>query len=87
MGTGLLLLIAATIIFARYYIIFGHLIDQRLTGQIYQNTSRVYSAPGHIFTGESLHAGDLTGYLTRAGYQEDKIAGAPGTIPCHRFDD
>ncbi len=44
------------IVFAYYYIQFGHLIDERLTGQIYQNTSRVYSAPGAIFVGESLRA-------------------------------
>ena len=64
LGIGLLagmlaLLLVATSVFAYYYIQFGHLIDQRLTGQIYQNTSRVYSAPGHIFTGETMRAGEL----------------------------
>ena len=71
-------LLVATIVFAGYYIQFGHLIDQRLTGQIYQNTSSVYSATGSIFTGESLREDDLASYLRNAGYQEGKVAGTPG---------
>jgi penicillin-binding protein 1B len=74
----LALLLAATSVVAYYYIKFGHMIDQRLTGQIYQNTSRVYSAPGHIFLGETLRAGELTSYLLRAGYQESAVEGSPG---------
>ena len=76
---GLLaILLGATSVVAYYYIQFGHLIDQRLTGQIFQNTSRVYSAPGRIYAGESLRATDLASYLLRAGYQEGVVAGAPG---------
>jgi penicillin-binding protein 1B len=78
LGAALLLLVAATSIFAYYYVQFGKLIDQRLTGQVYQNTSRVFSAPGHIYTGETMRAGDLATYLLRAGYQEGDVEGAPG---------
>ncbi|HKV05873.1 MAG TPA: PBP1A family penicillin-binding protein [Candidatus Acidoferrales bacterium] len=76
--TVLGVLVVATSVFAYYYIQFGHLIDQRLTGQIFQNTSRVYSGPGHIYTGETLRAADLASYLLRAGYQEGSVEGAPG---------
>ena len=78
LGTALVVLLVATIVFTSYYIQFGHLINQRLTGQIYQNTSSVYSAPGRIFTGESLREDDLASYLRNAGYQEATVAGAPG---------
>ncbi len=78
LGAALVLLLVATIVFAGYYIQFGHLIDQRLTGQIYQNTSSVYSAPVQIFTGESLDEDDLASTLRNAGYQEGTVAGAPG---------
>jgi penicillin-binding protein 1B len=78
LGAALVALLVATIVFAGYYIQFGHLIDQRLTGQIYQNTSSVYSAPSWIFTGESLRKDDLASYLRNAGYQEGKVAGTPG---------
>jgi penicillin-binding protein 1B len=75
---GLALLLTGTVILTYYYIQFGHLINERLTGQIYQNTSRVYSAPGRIYAGESLRSGDLASYLLRAGYQESQLAGSPG---------
>jgi penicillin-binding protein 1B len=78
LGSVLLLFIIGTSVFAYYYVKFGKLIDERLTGQIYQNTSRVFSAPGHIFTGEVLHPSDLATYLLHAGYQEGEVQGAPG---------
>jgi penicillin-binding protein 1B len=77
-GVGLLVLITGTCFFVYYYVQFGHLIDQRLTGQIFQNTARVYSEPGHISVGDKMHPGDLASYLLRAGYQESQVPGAPG---------
>jgi penicillin-binding protein 1B len=78
LGVVLALLLAATGLFAYYYIQFGRMINERLTGQIYQNTSRVYSAPGRIYVGESLRANDLATYLLRAGYQESSVDGSAG---------
>jgi penicillin-binding protein 1B len=78
LGAVLALFLAATGMFAYYYIQFGRMINERLTGQIYQNTSRVYSAPGRIYVGESIRANDLATYLLRAGYQENAIEGSPG---------
>jgi len=73
LGSVLLLFIICTSVFAYYYVKFGKLIDERLSGTIYQNTSRVFSAPSHIYTGEKLTAAELSTYLLHAGYQE----GAP----------
>ncbi|MGD0962303.1 MAG: PBP1A family penicillin-binding protein [Candidatus Acidiferrales bacterium] len=78
LGVVLALILAVTGLFAYYYIQFGRMINDRLTGQIYQNTSRVYSAPGRIYVGESIRANDLATYLLRAGYQEGAIDGSPG---------
>lgn len=78
LGTALGLLLIGTGVLAYYYIQFGHLIDERLTGQVFQNTSRVYSAPGHIYVGETLKPDELATYLMHAGYQEGKQPGAPG---------
>jgi len=74
----LAVVVALTSVFIYYYIQFGHLIDQRLTGQVFQNTSRVYSAPGRIYVGETMRPGELASYLLRAGYQEGTVAGSPG---------
>jgi penicillin-binding protein 1B len=78
LGAGLVLLLVAATIFAYYYIQFGRLINQQLTGQIFQNTSRVFSAPGHVYVGQALRPGDLASYLLRAGYQEAEVPGSPG---------
>lgn len=61
-----------------YYVTFGKMIDQRLTGQIFENTSAVYTAPGRLYTGESLKESELTSYMLRAGYQESDVAGSSG---------
>ena len=74
----LAVLLAGASIFAYYYIQFAHLIDQRLTGQVFQNTSRVYSSPERIYVGETMRPSELTSYLLRAGYQEGAAAGSPG---------
>jgi hypothetical protein len=76
--TALLVLVSAASVLTFYYIQFGRLIDQHLTGQVFQNTSRIYSGVGHIYVGEPLRPNDLASYLLRAGYQEGEVAGAPG---------
>jgi penicillin-binding protein 1B len=72
--------IAGTGVVAYYYFSFGHMIQKRLTGQIFHNTSSVYSAPGHIYVGESLRESDLTNYLLADGYQEGIASGSPGEV-------
>ena len=64
---ALAVLLAGTSLFAYYYVQFGRLINERLTGQIFQNTSRVYAAPAVIYVGEALHPKELASYLLRAG--------------------
>jgi len=74
----LAVLVGAASVLTYYYIQFGHMLNDRLTGQIFQNTSRVYSAPGRIYTGETLKESELKDYLMQAGYQEGSVPGSPG---------
>ena len=78
--SALVVLLAGAGVLTYYYVQFGKLIAQRLTGQVFQNTSSVYSAPGRIYTGETLRETDLTTYLLRAGYQEGPSEGSPGQL-------
>ena len=71
-------LVVGVSVLTYYYVQFGRMVNQRLTGQIFQNTSRVYSAPSRIYAGETLSIPDLEQYLVHAGYQEESIPGAPG---------
>lgn len=64
-----LLLVSASVV-TFYYIRYSRMIDARLSGQVYQNTSRIFTAPRRIFTGQPLTPSSLAGYLRAAGYTE-----------------
>lgn len=78
LGIAVLLFIAGTAAFAYYYIEYSRMIDARLSGQVFANTSRVYAAPRRLYVGEPLTADALKSTLERAGYLETDAAGAPG---------
>jgi penicillin-binding protein 1B len=79
-GAVFVLIVAAGGVFLYYYNHFGKMIDQRMTGQVFENTSHVYTAPQHIVVGEQLRPSDLAGHLTRAGYTTTEVGGAPGRL-------
>lgn len=58
-------------IFTYYYIKYSRMIDGRLSGKIFQNTTQIFSAPEYISVGEAWGPGDLTTYLTRIGYRPE----------------
>jgi penicillin-binding protein 1B len=76
----LVVLLAGASVLTFYYIRFGRLVKERLTGQVFQNTSSVYSAPGRIYAGEKLTEQQLEKYLFDAGYQKTGLSGSPGEI-------
>jgi penicillin-binding protein 1B len=76
----LVVLLAGASVLTFYYIRFGRLVKERLTGQVFQNTSSVYSAPGRIYAGEKLTEQQLEKYLFDAGYQKTSLSGSPGEI-------
>lgn len=49
---------------------FLRMIDSRLTGEIFQNTSYVFSAPRRISLGEEATIRGIAAYLRRAGYTD-----------------
>jgi len=73
---GALLLISA-ITLTYFYVKFSRMIDERMAGQVFQNTSRVFTAPARIAVGQALTPKELASYLLRAGYSESPAAGAP----------
>jgi penicillin-binding protein 1B len=64
------ILIAASI-FGYYYVKYGHMIDARLSGNILQNTTQIFSAPIEISPTEAFTANELTTYLQRVGYRPE----------------
>ena len=78
LGTVGLALLAGASVFTFYYVRYSRLIDERLTGQVFQNTSSIYTSPRRIAVGEALTPGALASYLQRAGYTEAEVEGARG---------
>ena len=46
------------------------MIDRKLSGEIFQNTARVYSAPLTLFRGQPIRRSTITDYLTKAHYSQ-----------------
>jgi penicillin-binding protein 1B len=63
--------VIAASVFGYYYVKYGHMIDARLSGNILQNTTQIFSAPEEISPGEVFTASELTTYLQRVGYRTE----------------
>src|SRR5260370_39370280 len=61
-----------------YYMKYSRMIDARLSGNVLQNTTQIFSAPEHISPGQAWGPEDLTGYLTRVGYRPVQDSNATG---------
>jgi penicillin-binding protein 1B len=68
----------AASVFAWYYIKYSRLIDGRLSGNVLQNTTQIFSAPERISPGQAWSPDDLVTYLTRVGYRAQNGEGALG---------
>ena len=78
LGLALCAFLAAAGVYTYYWVHFSHLIDQRLTGQVFGHTSHIFTAPEKVFVGEQFSPGDLTAYLINNGYSEADVPGAVG---------
>ncbi|HET8922403.1 MAG TPA: PBP1A family penicillin-binding protein [Candidatus Acidoferrum sp.] len=58
-------------IFTYYYVKYSRMIDARLSGNILQNTTQIFSAPEHISVDQAWGPDDLAAYLTRVGYRPE----------------
>jgi penicillin-binding protein 1B len=65
-------------IFTYYYIKYSRMIDARLSGNILQNTTQIFSAPEHISAAQAWGPDDLVDYLTRVGYRPQQDPNALG---------
>jgi len=83
LGCVLFLLVIGAGVFIYYWVKYAHMIDRRLSGRVYQNTSRVYTVPARIFVGQALGANELANYLQRAGYTEPQTDGSAGRFTLH----
>ena len=88
LGTAFAIFLAAGGVFTYYYIKYSRMIDARLSGNVLQNTTQIFSAPEHISAGQAWGPEDLTAYLTRVGYRPVQDASAIGqfTVQANAVD-
>ena len=78
LGIVFLCFLTAAGFFTYYYIKFSKLIDARLSGQVLQNTTQIFSAPERISPGQAWGPEDLATYLQRVGYRPEQDGQALG---------
>lgn len=78
LGLAGLVFLSGAAAFTYFWVTYSRMIDARMNGQIFSNTSRIFAAPPQIFVGETLSSAELVAHLRRSGYAESDVAGSPG---------
>jgi penicillin-binding protein 1B len=79
LGVVALIFLSGVGVFTYYWVHFGHMIDARLSGPVYQTSARIYGAPEPIAEGETITPAEMVARLERSGYMtQQNAAGAPG---------
>jgi penicillin-binding protein 1B len=81
-SVGGLFLIFVTL-FTYYYVVYSRMIDRRLSGNTFQHTTGIFTAPGRIFVGQAISSGDLIAYLQHSGYSPNADPSGPGRYSLH----
>ncbi len=70
---GFVLLVTAGVLsFTYYYVKYSRLIDQKLKGGPFANTSKIFAAPRVIGVGDEISPADIMLELRRSGYSESR---------------
>src|SRR6266849_6448457 len=67
-----LLITASVLSFTYYYVQYSRLIDQKLKGGPFANTSKIFAAPRVIGVGDDISPADVIADLRRSGYSESR---------------
>ncbi len=72
LGLGLLGVLASAGVFVFYYVRFSRIIDARLSGEVFDNASLIFSAPVEVRVGQALSSDQVEARLRRALYTEQE---------------
>jgi penicillin-binding protein 1B len=79
LGAGVLVFLAFAGIFIYYYVRFSRIIDARLSGDVFNNASLVFSAPTPVFVGEAITPEEVAARLRKGLYAQDQGGSQVGT--------
>ncbi len=66
----LIVTFAMFVVFSYYYIKYQKIVNDRMSGQIFANTAKIYAQPRSIRVGQKADPKEIAGYLRHAGYSE-----------------
>jgi penicillin-binding protein 1B len=78
-GAAVLVLLAVVGTFVYTYVRFSRVIDARLSGDVFNNASLVFSAPAPVFVGEAITPVEVTAHLRKGLYAEYQGGSKVGT--------
>ena len=70
LGAGIAVFLVAVGTFIYFYVRFSRVIDARLSGDVFNNTSLVFAAPTPVFVGEAITTEDVAARLRKGLYAE-----------------
>jgi len=70
LAAGIFFVAFCSIVLISAYYRFSGMIDRKISGEVFQNTAKVYAAPLVVFPGQTLRPWQITGYLKKVGYSE-----------------
>ncbi len=79
LAAGLLIFLVAIGVFVYSYVRFSRIIDARLSGDVFNNASLVFSAPTPVFVGEEITPEDVAAHLRKGLYAEYEGGSKVGT--------
>src|SRR5271163_615742 len=82
-GLAVVLLVGASV-FGFYWFKYKHIVDERLTQPLFENTAKIYAAPREVRPGQKLTAHAVGQELRDARYSED---GAGQQSPMGHFSE
>lgn len=63
-------------VYAYFHVRYEKIIDQRMNGQIFSSSARIYSRPQRVHVGEAISTREIANDLRQAGYTEHGREGA-----------
>ena len=69
LGLMLVVAIAGGTVFVHYYNIYATIIDRRLSGEVFQDTAKIYATPYIVYVGQELTPQNIIVRLRRAGLE------------------
>ena len=57
-------------VFSFYYIKYQKIVDDKMSGQIFENMAKIYAQPRSVRVGQKANVNEISNYLRHAGYTE-----------------